>query len=1334
MSSPSARWQPARAGIRNIWEYDDQVFAFADGRMILRGPNGSGKSNALALIFPFLIDGSMSAGSMDPFAGGRSMKSLLLGVERDDARARRFRHDQRTGYVWLELARPADGGAEHITIGCGARASAQRDATSWFFVTDRRVGVDLDLAPGGEPLVRKRLAEELGADAVFDTAESYRQAVDRALFGVGPDRHRKLVQLIRVLRRPQLAGKLDPDLLSAVLAEGLPAVSPRVLDDVANSLDDLDAIQQELADLSATRKVIDAFVPTYRTYLVVEVAERAGAVVDARRARTRAERELTAARRAVAEAEAALVANEEARQRAQESQAAAEARRQAVVDSPGYRDATALREVATAADTAERAEQAARARRDDADTAAERAAGDADEARAEAARAETAATATLTALVDAADAADAAWTLSPEEAVDPDRLEAEAGQAVRARREDLRVVRGALTRRGEAIRDHARAELAASDALAAADRSRREADDAAASLTAARQALGEALERWLVDDAPLDPDQGAELRELAELAGEPGAGDLASAYREMVRPRREHLAQEQALSGRRQAEIEAEVAEVEAERAAVEAEADPGPTPPAWRRADRDARRGAPLWACCDFRPDVADADRAGLEAALAAAGILDAWISPAADAADRPDTDLDAWLVAAAVPPSPEGPTLIDVLVPALPEDAGLVEVDVEAALATIGLGAVGIAVGSDGGFVLGPLRGRAAKAEPEFVGAAARAERRRRRLAELTAQLDVLHVRLADEQGVARDLAAERDRIDAAEASLPSTGAVEVAHRTWTRAEARADAEREVAARAETAEAEAAAAVEEATRRVAQAAAERRLGTTSEELDAVDAQVSAIADRAGAAVAARRTATGARATATREESRAAEAASLAAVRTQEWSVASREAVEQRSRAVTLRAQVGADADAAVAALADADTAIAEARAERTRLDDDRVDMARDEGGAKERVSAAEVQVQETTEAARASTARLAVLRRRDVLAALDVDVDTDDLPADAEELGARLVAVVDRPRPTDEERQRVRSALDRAQKALLDELPHTYDAAIGHVDEVTVVEVTSDAGTFPLARLAAEVADQQTRLEELLTEGDRELFERFLLDQVSHELRRLLADAEEFVHGVNQALAKARTASGLAVELRWEVAADDPTVREATRLLRRDVTHLGTDDLATLRAFFQRVIGTHRAERPDGGYRQALEAALDYRAWHEFRPYLRTPTGGATRLTRDAFRQLSGGEQAVSLHLPLFAAAAAHYDRAESTAPRLIALDEAFAGIDEAMRAELMALIVFFRLDVVMTGHELWGAYAQVPAVAIHDLLRRPPAEGVSVVSLRWDGRDMVDEVAGG
>lgn len=92
--------------------------------------------------------------------------------------------------------------------------------------------------------------------------------------------------------------------------------------------------------------------------------------------------------------------------------------------------------------------------------------------------------------------------------------------------------------------------------------------------------------------------------------------------------------------------------------------------------------------------------------------------------------------------------------------------------------------------------------------------------------------------------------------------------------------------------------------------------------------------------------------------------------------------------------------------------------------------------------------------------------------------------------------------------------------------------------------------------------------------------------------------------------------------------------------------------------------------------------------------------------------------------LHLPPFAAASAHYGAADVTAPRLIALDEAFAGIDEGMRAELMGLLVSFDLDILLTGHELWGVYEQVPAVIAYDLLRHPPLEGFSALADRRGG----------
>jgi ABC-type multidrug transport system ATPase subunit len=78
------------------------------------------------------------------------------------------------------------------------------------------------------------------------------------------------------------------------------------------------------------------------------------------------------------------------------------------------------------------------------------------------------------------------------------------------------------------------------------------------------------------------------------------------------------------------------------------------------------------------------------------------------------------------------------------------------------------------------------------------------------------------------------------------------------------------------------------------------------------------------------------------------------------------------------------------------------------------------------------------------------------------------------------------------------------------------------------------------------------------------------------------------------------------------------------------------------------------------------------------------------------------SGGEQAVLVHLPLFAAAAALYDGAPA-APRLVMLDEALSGIDDDARARVMGSLVDLDRDFMMTSHELWRTYRTVPSLAI-------------------------------
>src|SRR5688500_18243686 len=92
-----ARFRLSRAGVLNVWQYDDQVFEFADGRLLLRGANGAGKSKTLEMLLPFVLDGDKARIT----ASGRHHTNLLwLMLDGVEAQSR-------VGYVWVEFARTA---------------------------------------------------------------------------------------------------------------------------------------------------------------------------------------------------------------------------------------------------------------------------------------------------------------------------------------------------------------------------------------------------------------------------------------------------------------------------------------------------------------------------------------------------------------------------------------------------------------------------------------------------------------------------------------------------------------------------------------------------------------------------------------------------------------------------------------------------------------------------------------------------------------------------------------------------------------------------------------------------------------------------------------------------------------------------------------------------------------------------------------------------------------------------------------------------------------------------------------------------------------------------
>ena len=260
MSPSSGRWRPRRAGIINLYEYANQVFDFAGGRLLLRGHNTSGKTKALELLLPFCLDGDINPNKLDPFGSvHKDMKWNLVGCTEDD---------KRVGYVWLEFERLDEtGGTQRITAGIGLRAHrAQADVPRWYFIArNRTIGSDLALLRGRDPIGKSELVAALGDDGeVLDSQRDYRTRLNDLLFGFGgEEQYQTMLRLMRDLRRPHLSKTLDPDRVAEQLTAGLPGVDEGLMRRLAGGLEQLETLERGLERLRDVARATAPLLPAH---------------------------------------------------------------------------------------------------------------------------------------------------------------------------------------------------------------------------------------------------------------------------------------------------------------------------------------------------------------------------------------------------------------------------------------------------------------------------------------------------------------------------------------------------------------------------------------------------------------------------------------------------------------------------------------------------------------------------------------------------------------------------------------------------------------------------------------------------------------------------------------------------------------------------------------------------------------------------------------------------------------------------------------------------------------------------------------------------------------
>ena len=1355
------RWRLNRAGIVNVYQYEDEVLHFAGGRLLLRGVNGSGKSTAMNMLLPFLL--TTREGRIDA-AGEQSgiLKSWMLNG-RDDP--------QPVGYLWIEFERCG----EFLVCGCGIRADRRADRVrTWWFATSKRPDIDLSLVSGNAALSAEALRAVLDGDEVFthERRSDYRRAIEQRLFGgASIEQH---IGLLNKVRSPRVGDRIDL-YLRDYLVEALPGLSEQALADAAQPLDNLEEHRRNLAELDKTREAVHALLGVYRSYCVSDLHRRVTDgqnTLESRRSRTEdAERQRLAACRARSETERLTAEASELNGRTEVLRSEIEA----LEKSPAYRDGQQLedlrklvRGLSKRRDEADRRQldraqrsgnetgQLTRARQkglDDAKTLNEVLARTSELAR--------------TCGLDRRIPSEVTLRERPMpgvEATEPEALDSEpldaavmaAQAALLRRRDDVEALDAALG----AVESAERQLQSSESSLESANRAKEKASARLAEKNRghenARSDWAQRTRLWATEALTLARQAGLDMPTTASAADRTGTTDPQSGagsatdrgggsgsdwHQRLLSDLNQHsellLAEANDLVEHwHQTSAVAEQAlrnhqedEKQAQETVDELNSRNEPDPP---RLDWQQQSDHCLADLIDFAPHLDDAQRGGLEAALEASGLLSA--RPASSLLELANGELVALRTHRATQP------LSAHLTVSVPER--LVGAPSEAVVAEL-LDSISLdleadataAVTFDGEFRIGSLRGRHRKQKATHIGVSARRDALETARAEAERVLQKAHDAVARGTAERSDCELSRKAALRQRSILPGTRAVdEAAAAVAVAAENLDDAFSELDA-ANEAMTESERVHNRASNALDREATTRSLPRTRGGADAISQELSELQSRLNDC---------------RYELKAL-ARSLKV-----WSDSAgrlRTAIQDHLDAQTALAKSDAEHRRELAKLATIEDSIGAqykdlvADLERCRVELDelgearqQIDRDREEALMRQVQTEAESQqAQQSEERAeqRCDDCRLSLvdaLAARGYLAAI---CDGALPPALNHSAGAQgLKEMLDALGPLLGTEQGEVGA-DAVRQSLLgrrDSLGAGWDAEARQPDseKPLIVEVTGPLGRAPLADQVSAVSQNYQQVAGLLNRKQNEALRQLLQGLVASEIATRIKNARHLIEKTNQRLGKTTTAHGIGVELRWRRSGElDPDTARMVDLLAKEPDLRSDDDESELRRVLSDRLDEARAEQPDWPYREIIAKTLDYKQWHEMDVML-TRDGKKSKLGRRT--PLSEGEKKLVTYLPLFAAVAASYDtltdqKAPRQAPeagiaRFVLLDDAFAKVSEDNHAALFGLLVDFDLDFIATSERLWGTHETVPELAVTEVIRHAEYGTILLEHYHWDG----------
>ena len=1345
-----SRFKMNRMGFVNFWLYDEEIFTFEDGKLLLRGQNGSGKSITTQSFIPFILDGDRTPSRLDPFGSSdRKMEYYFLGEEG---------REESTGYLFLEFRK--EDTDQYRTIGIGQRARRGAPMTFWGFVlTDgRRIGYDVNLCKevgsARIPYSKQDLKKVLGAEVPFtDSPGEYKAMVNKYIFGFRRmEQYEQFIRLLVKVRAPKLSKEFKPTKVYDILNESLQTLTDEELRAMVDAMEKMDAIQNNLDHLKAAQKDAQNIQKEYTRYNQFMLGRKARAYIESSKKAEDLKRE-----QEEQEEKQELLDQEETQKRRQREEA--EQKKNLVdveLDSLKETDLDQVtKRLMDNRDKKKKLESDRQRWQEKADSAREslveidrkiREYEENVEDCRDCIGANREEMEHLQEVMEFKLHGQAVGKIGEEQVDGIDEISREIREWNRKIAEGI----GILREQEEVERRYDEAAGESARCLAVTVKRKAELEKLEEEREQARDSWIQGCCELAKKNQELIPDQGF-LKELeGQILAYEGPGDRVKIRRswEQLAARRQSLLIK--LKGQKEQDkekITSEEKEKQEELKRLKEQKDWEPKRTESRIRSRDMLTEAgiswiPFYQAMEFSPGLGEEEKNLLEEELKEAGLLDALVVSRHDW-PKVRREFPEYMDVMICAPKAEYGKPFDKLIPApgLPQKLKSEAESILKAMAEEeGDFPGGISLRKDGFFRNGILEGRGlGREQASLIGQLTRKQRLEQQMALVAQELEALKRQEEVLDGELQVLEGRLVTLEEELALVPDSqildGLLESEKECGWYLEQEERKLEEAREKEERVKAEREACLQKVIRMARELPYGRTLSAYEE------------AEEAG------------------EEYLEAWSRACSKLRdlSHQKELLEREKDKEEQYEETQDTALG-EIREKKKELEITETAIRKAEEFLNRPENRQLAA---------RLEQLRAEKEELERNLREWGERLAVIRSQKESGARQLEERKANLIQEIaretrlrnyfeEELDLKLV--LERGTRTLKEcageawsslRESDRNREPGALVGALHENYHKYSGSLlgyGIAMEDCFQEGAADGLSLRkrqriysmwngkklyFAQFVQTLKNSIEETELLIQEKDREIFVDILSRTLSQQLTDRIEESRQWIRDMSALMKDMDTSMGLSFSLEWRArtAEGDQEIDtlELEKLLRRDQSLLTSEDIERVARHFRSKIQTEKAKLEETGsvinYIDMVRDALDYRKWFEFRMFFYRNQGEKKPLTNGAFNKFSGGEKAMAMYVPLFAAVSAQYQKSSKRdVPRMMALDEAFAGVDDKNISSMFRLVDTLDFDYIMNSQAIWGCYETVPALRISELYRPADARTVTVIHYTWNGHERI------